>query len=189
MSHFPAFIELQNKKILVVGAGKIATKKVEKLLDFGKEITIISPTISQKLLLHVSAFNLTYIDRAYKIGDIKNFDIVIVATDSIELQKEIFNESRAYRCFVSCVDAINYSDFSFGSYISDGDLTVAITTNAISPSLSLHVRREIQKMIPHDVAEFLEKMKTLRETLPKGEERMKLFKEKTQQYIKTWSDT
>ncbi len=187
MSHFPAFIELSDKKILVVGAGKIATKKVQKLLDFSQNITIISPDISDELSLHVEKYNLSYIQRTYENRDIKSFDIVIVATDSIKLQKEIYLESREYRCLVSCVDTTSYSDFSFGSYLSRGELTIAVTTNAISPSLSLHVKREIEKIIPDDVAQFLEKMKELRATLPKGEERMKLFKMKSKEYINRWS--
>ena len=76
MSYLPIFFSLENKRILLVGAGNIASKRLEKLLDFTTKITIISDKISDEILEKISKNNLDLIKRRYQEGDIRGFDIV-----------------------------------------------------------------------------------------------------------------
>ena len=175
MAYFPAFLQLESKRILLVGGGAIALEKLEKLLDFSKEITIIASEISEEIVRTAKDHCLTLLQRPYHKGDISGFDIVIVATDTIDLHKAIFEESRNSRILVNSVDDTRYCDFIFPSYIKRGDLTIAFSTSGASPAFAKHIRRYFQELIPENVDEFLEKMKQLRKELPKGKERMKKF--------------
>jgi len=185
MSFFPAYINLKNKRILLVGAGKIALEKLEKLLDFSRDIEIISEEYNSDFLALVQQEQLVYRQRKYKTKDIEGFDIVIVATNSEALYKSIYQESRSFRILVNCVDNANYCDFIFPSYIKKGDLTIAISTSGTSPAFAKQLRQYIEKLIPSSVENFLEEMKILRKTLPKGRERMQFFEKKTKDFITT----
>lgn len=187
MSYFPAFLKLNNKKILIVGGGYIAHEKLEHLLDFTLDISVIALDLSDDMSKMINENNLHFEKRAYKIGDIKDFAIVIVAVDDIPLQAEIFAESKQYNCLCNSVDSVDYCDFIFPSYVKKDDLTIAISTSGASPAMAKHLRIYLQKLIPTGISEFLVEMKNLRKTLPKGKERMKMLDKKAQNYINSWS--
>lgn len=183
MSYFPAFIKLDNKKILIVGGGKIAHEKLERLLDFTKDIKIIAKDFSDSMISSIKNNSLLFEERVYQKGDIKEFAIVVVATDDINLQKEIFNESKKYNCLCNVVDSVEYCDFIFPSYIKKDDLTVAISTSGASPATAKYLKKYLQNLIPDSISLFLKEMKNLRSSLPKGKERMKMLDEKAKNYI------
>jgi precorrin-2 dehydrogenase/sirohydrochlorin ferrochelatase len=184
MSFFPMFMDMENLKVLVVGGGNIATEKLEKLVDFTKEITVIASEVSIEANTLIKEHCLTLYQRAYSKGDIQGFDIVIVATDTVDLHKAIYEESRGSRILVNSVDNTEYCDFIFPSYVKKDDLTIAFSTGGASPAFAKHIRRHFEKIIPDSVGVFLEKMKALRSTMPKGPERMKYFDEMVEKYFK-----
>ncbi|MDD3475585.1 MAG: bifunctional precorrin-2 dehydrogenase/sirohydrochlorin ferrochelatase [Sulfurimonas sp.] len=188
MSYFPAFLNLEDKRVLLVGGGEIAHTKLVHLLDFTSEISIIAQELSEKTKALAKERNLSVMQRAYSRGDITNFDIVIVAVDDISLQVKIFEESKQYNCLCSCVDSSKQSDFIFGSYIKKDDLTIAVSTSGASPALAKEIKKYLLNLIPDDIGAFLQEMKSLRETLPKGKDRMKMFKKRAEDYIKRWSN-
>ena len=189
MSYFPAFLKLDNKKILIVGGGYIAYEKLEHLLDFTKDISVIALEFSDDMLKMIKDNNLHFEQRGYKTGDIADFAVVIVAVDDIPLQGEIFTESKQYNCLCNSVDSVDYCDFIFPSYVKKDDLTIAISTSGASPAMAKHLRMYLQNLIPSGISEFLQEMKDLRKTLPKGKERMKMLDKKAQNYIKTWKES
>ena len=183
MSYFPAFINLEQKRVLIVGGGNIAFDKLEKLLDFTKEITIITKETTPKLAQLVKDNCLRLLIRPYREGDIKDFDIVIVATDNIELHKRVYEESRSYRVLVNSVDNTKYCDFIFPSYVKRGNFTIAFSTSGASPAFAKHIKRYFEEIIPENIDEFLEKMKKLRVELPKGRERMEKFDKMAKEFV------
>jgi precorrin-2 dehydrogenase/sirohydrochlorin ferrochelatase len=184
MAYFPAFIKLDGMKILVVGGGYIAGEKLEKLLDFTKDIVVISPEFSTDVKEMIEQNSLSYKERVYKQDDIDGFGIVIVAVDDIEVQKSIYKEANEKGILCNSVDSVEYCDFIFPSYIKKGDLTIAVSTSGASPAVAKHLRRFLERIIPDSIVEFLQEMKALRTTMPKGRERMKFLDIKARDYFK-----
>lgn len=187
MSYFPAFIKLDHKKVLIVGGGAIAYEKLTRLLDFTDDITVIAPRLSQEMRDTIVVKNLALEERMYRQGDISDFAIVIVAVDDILLQGEIFTESKQYNCLCNAVDSVDYCDFIFPSYVKKDELTIAISTSGTSPAVAKHLKRYLQKVIPSGISEFLAEMKQLRQSLPKGKERMQLLDKKAEEYFESLS--
>jgi len=178
------FMDMQDLKVLVVGGGAIAAEKLEKLVDFTKEITVIASEVSVEANSLIKDHCLTLFQRKYQAGDIHGFDIVIVATDTVDLHKAIYEESRGSRILVNSVDNTDYCDFIFPSYVKKDDLTIAFSTGGASPAFAKYIRRHFEKIIPDSVGDFLKKMKALRRTMPKGKERMKYFDTLVEEYFK-----
>jgi len=183
VAFFPIYMDMSNLKVLLVGGGVIATEKLEKLVDFTKEITIITKELSSEAERIIQENSLTLHKRAYERGDIDGFDIVIVATDGVELHKSIYEESRGSRVLVNSVDDTAYCDFIFPSYIKRGDLTISFSTSGASPAFAKQIRAYFQNIIPDNIDEFLSEMKRLRTILPKGKERMSRFEDMVKEYI------
>lgn len=184
MSFFPAYFNLKDKKILLIGGGFIALEKLEKLVDFTNNITVITEELSDEFLSFATKQDIAIKKRSYKRGDIDGYDIVIVATNGVKIHKEIYQESRSSRILVNSVDDTAYCDFIFPSYIKKGDLTISVSTSGASPAMAKKLRQYIEKLIPSNIAEFLQEMKGLRKTMPKGRERMQFFEDKTDNFFK-----
>ena len=187
MAYFPAFLKLDTYKILIIGGGNIAYEKLDHLLDFTKDIALIAAEFSPEMMQLIEKNALFYERRRYEVGDIKEYSMIIVAIDDIPLQKSIYEESKEYKCLCNAVDLPQYCDFIFPSYIKKGDLTVAVSTSGTSPAMAKHLRIYLQKMVPDSIVEFLQEMKNLRKTLPKGKERMQMLDAKAKKYIESWS--
>jgi len=183
MAYFPMFYNLENKKILVVGGGNIATQKLEKIVQFTKDITVIAKELSHECYNLIKNNCLNIYQREYKEGDIDNFDIVIVATDNFKIQESIYQESRGKAILVNSVDNTKYCDFIFPSFIKRGDLTVAISTSGASPAFAKHFKRKLEQNIPQDIDTFLKELKSLRENMPKGKERMEYLDNLVEEYF------
>ena len=166
-----------------MGGGYIALEKLEKLVDFTSAIVVITKEVSPEFEAFASAHSIPIERRPYEKGDILGYDIVIVATDTVVLHREIYEESRTTRILVNSVDNTDYCDFIFPSYIKRGDLTISISTSGASPALAKRLRAYIEALIPPQIEGFLKEMRTLRTTLPKGRERMRFFEEKTDGFI------
>jgi len=183
MAYFPMFMDMENLKVLVVGGGAIATEKLEKLVDFTKEITVIAAEVSSEAAAIIQDHCLTLYQRAYKAGDIEGFDIVIVATDTVDLHRAIYEESRGDRILVNSVDNTDYCDFIFPSYVKRDDLTVAFSTGGASPAFAKQIRKHFECIIPESVGVFLRQMRQLRQEMPKGRERMRYFEQLVAKYF------
>ena len=145
MNFFPLYMKMDGLKILVVGAGAIAAEKLEKLLCFTGEITVIASEVTEVSSEIIATHGLVLHQRDYKVGDIQGFDIVIVATDTTALHQVIFEESRGSRILVNSVDNAEYCDFIFPSFVQKGDLTVAFSTGGASPAFAKTASRVFSK--------------------------------------------
>ena len=174
---------MDNLRVLIVGGGVIASHKLEKLVDFTTNITVIATIISSEALATIQEHKLEYKERSYKSGDIEGYDMVVIATERIELHQSIYEESRSSRILVNSVDNIAYCDFIFPSYIKHGDLNISFSTSGASPAFSKQIRKYFETVIPSDIGDFLQKMKKLRTQLPKGEARMQKFEKMVEAYI------
>lgn len=189
MAYFPAFLKFDDKKILIIGGGNVALEKLEHLLDFTHNITLIAQEYNEASMTLIQQHRLTHFTKTYEKGDAKGYDIVIAAVDNFTLQEEIYLETRHYPCLCNCVDLQKYCDFIFPSYVKKGDLTIAISTSGASPAVAKQLRIYLSKLIPNSVVDFLEQMKNYRKTLPKGKERMQFLDNKAKEYIQSWGQT
>jgi precorrin-2 dehydrogenase/sirohydrochlorin ferrochelatase len=189
MAYFPAFLKFDDKKILIIGGGNVALEKLEHLLDFTHNITLIAQEYNEASMVLIQQHGLTHLVKTYENGDAKGYDIVIAAVDNFDLQEEIYLETRHYSCLCNCVDLQQYCDFIFPSYVKKGDLTIAISTGGASPAVAKQLRIFLSKLIPNSMTEFLEQMKSYRKTMPKGKERMQFLDQKAKEYIQSWGQT
>ncbi len=183
MSYFPAFVKMDHARVLLVGGGKIAEEKLEKLLDFTQDITIVAIQVNKKIVSLVNRHGLTLYQRAYVSTDRLGFDMIIVATDTPSLQKSIYQDTRMSRTLVNVVDSIEYCDFIFPSYMQKGELIVAFSTGGASPAFSKKLRQFFEDTIPDSVDEFLKNMKQLRKKMPKGRDRMDYFERMVEKFF------
>ena len=184
MALFPTFIDIKNQAILIIGGGNIALHKINKLLPFSPEIHVIADRINDDIQLMAEQNQLTIEERKYEDGDIKeNYKMVIVAADDIDLQKELYFYCEGKRMLYNCVDVPEYCNFIFPSLVVGEHLTIGISTSGKAPSVSARIRQLLEQALPEDIEAVIEEIDRYRNTMEKGEERMKKVIDKTNELL------
>lgn len=156
---YPAFLKLKGKMAFVIGGGKVAERKILTLLKAGADITVISPELTKRLENEKLKGRIKHIPRQYRKGDIKSAFLVISATDSQVINKQVSEDAPF---LVNVVDAPSLCNFIVPSVIKRGHLTIAISTSGISPALSKSIRKELEKLYGPEFAAFLKSMGKIR---------------------------
>jgi len=148
--YYPIMLKLSNQRIVVIGGGSVAERKVHGLLDGGvKDITVVAPTLCSQLQQLAQSKTINWIERSYERSLIEGATFVFAATDDKLLNEAISNDALACDILVC-----NVSNGEQGSFITpaiarhDG-LTLAISSGGSSPSLIKYMKNELlQHFLP-----------------------------------------
>jgi precorrin-2 dehydrogenase / sirohydrochlorin ferrochelatase len=159
--------QLNDKHVLVVGAGEVASSRIQHVRAAGAKVTVVSPVhgLSEQTKPLLSDHHIVFCDRKFISTDLDNTDMVLTAIDDVELSRDIATLCRARRIPVNVADDPSYCDFYFGSQIRQGPLQIMVSTNGKSPKLANIIRRRIEESIPSGAGEAIEKVGLLREKL------------------------
>ena len=143
---YPAYLNLQSRRCLVVGAGLVAERKVLSLLRSGGDVTLISPEATQANADLAQSSQIVWHKRQFRSGDTAGMLLVCAATDLPEINTQVFKEAHeTYGInLVNVVDVIPECTFAAASVITHGDLTISISTSGKSPALSRRIREYLE---------------------------------------------
>ncbi len=177
MKYYPAFINLKNKKVVVVGGGRVAERKSLSLIKAGADVIVISPAVTTRIAKLEVSGTLTHIKRKYKKGDLKGAFIVIAGTSSEETNKTISQDAAL---LTNVIDVPSEGNFIVPSLIRRGPLTIAISTEGASPAISKAIRREMEKLYNAEFARYLRFVESIRKKaikeIPNDKKRGKFLK-------------
>jgi uroporphyrin-III C-methyltransferase / precorrin-2 dehydrogenase / sirohydrochlorin ferrochelatase len=187
LSLLPIFVNLENRRVLLVGAGNVALEKIGTLLKTGPQLRVVAPRVLPEVHRLAKEGKLELVERAFEPEDIEGSFLVITATDSPDVNRVVYREAVARNIPCNSVDDIPNCDFFFGSIVSRGNLQIAISTAGESPAVAQRLRREIDEQLPQDFGEWLARLGELRrevlETHPRGEDRRLLLHELAERQI------
>ena len=181
MGYFPFFVDVENQNCLVVGGGVVALRKIEKLLPFNPNITVVSPKVHKEIL---SIENINIIKRKFDFNDLKEKSFVITATDDKVLNKEIYNSCEENNIPVNTVDDKDNCSFIFPALARNNGVTVAISTSGKSPIYAKYLRKKIESLI-QDSESIVDNLSKYREKIKNEislEENRKVAFEKLLEY-------
>lgn len=161
MGYFPFFIDIQDQAGLIVGGGRIAAHKIQKLRPFGPKLTVIAPVIQQNLLEDES---LICLEREFTDSDIEGKTFVIAASDDRGLNAHISRICREKAVPVNTVDDKENCTFLFPALVKEGKLTVGISTAGASPQVAATMRSKIARELPNRMESILDYLEDIRET-------------------------
>lgn len=165
--YYPVFLDITDKRCLVIGGGKVAERKVEMLLQFNARVTVVGAVISKALLRLGEKGKIAYFQRTYTENDLVDTALVFACTDNSAINKKIKKEAARKNIPVNVVDNPDLCDFIVPSIIRKGDLTIAISTSGELPLLSKKLRQKIEEIVTDDYLEYLHIMGELRRHLIK----------------------
>lgn len=163
MGWFPFFIRLEGAHGLLVGGGRVALRKAEKLLPFGAQLTVVAPCICPPL---AALPGLTLCRRAFADSDLSPApDFVIAATGDRALDRRIAALCRARRILVNVVDDPAACGFYFPALVQRGRLCIGISTGGASPTAAAWLRQKIEALLPPGFDGILDRLAARREAV------------------------
>lgn len=179
--YYPAFLDLRGKKCLVIGGGEVATRKIKTLLDVRADVTVICPQYTRKLQELEEQHLLIIINEEYREEHLKNFFLVICASDKREVNQQVYMDCVSRNLLVNVVDDPERCNFFVPSVVSRGPLSIAISTEGKSPAFARRLREELERQYGSEYGEFLEVLGDLRALVKlkvkEPEKRNRLFSE------------
>lgn len=136
--------DLAQRLCIVVGGGKVASRKVIGLLEAGAAVTVISPVLDDTIQHAASQEQIRWIARPYQEGDLAGAFLVIAATDDAPVNHAVFAEAELRHILVNVVDDPQHSNFILPAQVRRGDLRIAISTGGASPALARRLREKLE---------------------------------------------
>jgi precorrin-2 dehydrogenase/sirohydrochlorin ferrochelatase len=171
MKYYPVNLDMTNKRCVVVGGGDIAERKVERLLECGAQVTVVSKSLTPVLKARKKTGQMDHIDRDYEDQALDGAFMVIGATDRNDVNERISKDAMARGLLVNIVDDPDRCNFILPSLVQQGDLSIAISTGGKSPALAKKLRKELEKQYGPEYQTLLVIMGILRKRILAGDQR------------------
>ena len=188
---FPVFLKLEELHTLLVGGGNVGLEKLHALLKSSPlaSVTVVAPLIRDEIrALAASNHHIRLVERTFRVKDLQDKDLVVMATDDPQLHSRIRTVARKRRLLVNVADTPDLCDFYLGSVVTKGNLKIGISTNGKSPTIAKRIREYLEEAIPDDANALLHNMQAIRERL-KGDfaDKVKVLNDITTSWLKKGS--
>jgi uroporphyrin-III C-methyltransferase/precorrin-2 dehydrogenase/sirohydrochlorin ferrochelatase len=168
---FPLFLKLAGRRVVLVGAGTVATEKLRHLLDADAAVTVVAPDIAPA----IAASPVTLVRREFEAGDLDGAWLVVSAAPP-EVNRAVSAAAAERRIFVNAVDDPPSASAYAAAVLRRDQLTVAISTDGAAPALAGLFREALDALMPRDLADWFATARRaradwLRERVPMRERR------------------
>jgi len=164
---------------VVIGGGKVASRKVKTLLSYGAQVEVVSPEVVPELEDLAREGKIVLKKRPYQEGDLEGAFLVVAATNLPAVQEQVVGEAQKRGLLLNVVDQPERSNFIVPSVVRRGRLTLAISTSGASPALARRLRETLEDIFGPEYATYLDLMARWREEILarelKEEERRQIF--------------
>lgn len=140
-------MNVQGRRVVIVGGGRVAVRKVRSLLECGACVTVISPEIEPELQFLTARDAIQWIGRRFEeaaLDRIQDPVLVFGTTDQREVNEQIYRAAvkRGIPCNIA--DDPEFCTFTVPAVVTRGDLTIAVSTGGASPALARRIRERLE---------------------------------------------
>ncbi|WP_185960095.1 NAD(P)-binding protein [Planococcus soli] len=164
MTVIPIMIDLEDKKVVVVGGGKIAKRKLDVLLDSGAELIVVSPTVTKEINLWAEEEKIIWKQKEFEPQDAEEAFMLVIATDSPTVNAAA-RKAAPSNCLVNASGEAESGNVHFPAHFKRGKLSIAVATAGASPMLAKKIKQELQMQFDESYEQYLEFLYSARQLL------------------------
>lgn len=159
MGGYAIIVNMTHIRSLVVGGGKVGSRKLHLLLESGgTHITVVDPCPKNKL----QDARIFYLEKFFEETDLEGYDLVFAATSSPETNKHIANLCRKHHIFCNTVEHPDEGSFTVPAQQTTSDMLLAVSTHGTSPALAARLCHEMEDTFSPRYHAMIRLMKHLR---------------------------
>ena len=194
-------LDVKGRSCLVLGGDDEAAEKVQRLLEAGAKVTVVSPTLNDALRKLTASAKVLHRGRLFRAADAEGVVLVInTLRGNPDFSKSLYELAQRERFLLCSTDQPETSTVMMPALVSRGHLRLAISTSGVAPALASRLRQELEQVFDDKVASFLEWLATIRDetkaTEPDAEQRRALLRDAVNgfrltgkvEYPKAWLD-
>ena len=200
-SGFQISLDVRGWPVLVIGGNEEAAEKVQRLLDAGAKVTVVSPTLHEMLRKLAASAKIIHRGRHFRANDLESVILVLnTLRDDRELAHSLIRLAREQKFLLWSVDQPDVSNVVMPAVVSSGHVRVAINSSGQAPALSGFMKEDLERILDSEFAAFVDWLAQLREQAkanePDAEKRRALLREALDgfrllgkvQYPKVWQE-
>ena len=146
-STYPISLTLEGRRVLVVGGGKLATRRVADLLEAGARVEVVAPTVTEQIAEWADQGRVTVALRPFEGGDVTGAWLCIAATNDAVVNRAVVVAAERDHCFVSSAGDGSASSARPMSVLRRGDLEIAVGTSGRAPAAAVWVRQQLATLV------------------------------------------
>lgn len=151
MKLFPLFAELKGRRVVVIGGGPVAERKIRSLLAAGADVLAGAPSFTPGLLALAAESRIVLRQQAFQPEWLEDAWLAVAATDDRDLNRRIARLAEQARLFINVVDDPELSSFQVPSIVDRSPLTIAISSSGAAPVLARRLRERIESLFDHSL--------------------------------------
>jgi precorrin-2 dehydrogenase/sirohydrochlorin ferrochelatase len=162
---YPVHLRLDGRRVLVAGAGAVATRKILRLAETSAEVHVVARSASAPVRELASTGRITLDERSVQPGDTRGAFLVLAATDDSAVNAELARDARASGALVSRVDAPDDSDFTLPALARGTSVEATVSTFGRAPGAARRLGKELRRWIANGIDQFVGEMAEARSAL------------------------
>jgi siroheme synthase-like protein len=143
LKHYPIFLDLKDRAVLVVGAGRVALRKTRGLLEAGARVTVVAPEFETEF----ENLPVRLIRRRFRASDLANAMLVFAATDDRLTNHRIGIAAKGKGVFANIADSAEECDFIVPARVLRTGVQIAVSTGGENPRLSAELRKKLEEIL------------------------------------------
>lgn len=152
MAYFPIFIEMTDRRVLVVGAGSVASRRIGVLEKFGASITVVAPEVSDKIQKLADSQGIHLIKQTYEevrgtLWQEHSFFMVLAATGDAETDEQVRADAACHSAWFNMASDKRQSEFYFPAIAQSGKLTAGLISGGTDPALTHRAAKEVRRVL------------------------------------------
>ena len=151
-SYFPLFVDVSRIKVMFVGGGRIAQRRIKVLSQFGPRMIVIAPEVTEEIRSMAQAGKVQWLSRPFQETDLddEGIGMVIAATDDRQVNHQVGQIAQSRRLPVSVADCKEESTFYFPGIAKKENLVVGITASGVDHVKAAQLTRSVQKILEEE---------------------------------------
>jgi precorrin-2 dehydrogenase len=147
MRYYPVNLNIKGRLCVVIGGGRVAERKVKNLLRYGGRVRVVSPDLTDRLSKWVSQGKMDYTPSEYRASHLKGTFLVYAATSDRKVNAKIARDAAQRGLLVNVADSPTESTFILPAVVRKRGISIAVSTNGLSPAKSVRIRDRIKESI------------------------------------------
>jgi len=159
---YPIYLDLTNKRVIVIGAGPVAARKVNALHEAGARVIVIAKDVDPAFEKSCKLPNVELVISAYSKDYLAEAVLAIAATNDLELNRRIYKDCQELEVLCNVVDQPELCDFFVPAVVKRGPLQIAIGTDGNCPAYAGHLRKKLEDQFTEDHGRFVIELEAIR---------------------------
>jgi siroheme synthase-like protein len=168
LAGWPVNLLVRDRLVVVVGAGRIAARKIEPLLELGAIVVVVAPAVGSEVAAWRDAGRLVLHERGFRAADLDDAWLAVTATPDAAVNEAVKQAGDERRVFVNSADDPAHCSFTLMSVVRRADIVVAIGTGGRSPALATWLKRHVQGEMGPEYETLIGLLSEAREELRSG---------------------